>query len=188
MQTAFDDAANLLNQFKSDPQTFPAMEAISQAISQCFEQGGKLLLCGNGGSLADAMHVAEEFSGHFRLDRAPLPAIALSDPAHMSCVANDYSFDEVFSRQVRALAKPEDLLICFSTSGNSRNLIRAAEEARAKSVRVISALGREGGDLIHLSDIVLMAPGDGSDRIQEIHMLAFHAMIEDVEERMFGGG
>ena len=187
MTEALQEAASLLESFRSSPSTTDSMEAISAAILGCFRSDGKVLVCGNGGSMADAMHVAEEFSGRFRLDRDPLPAIALSDPAHMSCVANDYGYDYVFSRQVKALGKMEDILICLSTSGNSRNLVLAAQEAKAKRMRVISALGRGGGDLLGLSDIVLMAPGEGSDRIQELHMLAFHAIIEDVENSILAG-
>jgi D-sedoheptulose 7-phosphate isomerase len=131
--------------------------------------------------MADAMHVAEEFSGRFRLDRRPYPAIALSDPAHLTCVGNDYGFDHVFARQVQALGQPGDALLVMSTSGNSPNLVRAAETAKQRGVFVIGALGRGGGELRSLCDEVLMAPGEGSDRIQELHMLAFHAIIEAVE-------
>lgn len=157
------------------------MAAMVDAITTAFRTDNLLLTCGNGGSLADAMHVAEEFSGRFRADRRPYPALALSDPCHMTCVANDYGYEQVFSRQVEALGRPGGLLLVMSTSGNSPNLLRAAEMARTKGVKVLSALGRGGGAMLPLSDIVLHAPGVGSDRIQELHMLAFHAIIEAVE-------
>ena len=180
---ALQEASVLLSSFVEDRNALATMQAISLAISACFARGGKLIICGNGGSMADAMHVAEEFSGRFRHDREPLPAIALSDPAHMSCVANDYGYDQVFSRQVKALGKAEDILVLLSTSGNSPNLAAAAREALRVGMTVVSALGRGGGELADLSNLVLMVPGDGSDRIQELHMLAFHAIIEDVENR-----
>lgn len=184
MSDALTEASHLLDNFRSDPATLDSMAAISEAIFQCFQAGGKLMVCGNGGSMADAMHIAEEFSGRFRLDRDPLPAIALSDPAHLTCVANDYGYDFVFSRQVKALGKAPDLLVCLSTSGDSRNLMHAAMEAKQHGMKVVGALGRGGGALREISDLVLMAPGEGSDRIQELHLLAFHAIIEDVERRL----
>jgi D-sedoheptulose 7-phosphate isomerase len=134
--------------------------------------------------MADAMHVAEEFSGRFRMDRRPYGAIALSDPAHLTCVANDYGYDFVFSRQVDGLGRRGDALLVMSTSGESQNLVKAAEAARAKGLTVIGALGRGGGKLRPLCDHVLMVPGEGSDRIQELHMLAFHAIIEAVENEV----
>ncbi len=174
----------MLSEFRSDPATLVAMSAIAECLVNTFRGGHKLLTCGNGGSMADAMHVAEEFSGRFRMDRRPYPAIALSDPAHMSCVANDYGFEHVFSRQVEALLKSGDVLLILSTSGDSSNLVRAAEAARTNGSTVIGALGRGGGALLPLCDFVLMPPGQGSDRIQELHMLAFHAIIEAVENEV----
>lgn len=181
---SLSDAERLLGEFRRDPATLTAMDACADALVRAFTTGGKLLTCGNGGSMADAMHVAEEFSGRFRKDRRPYPAIAFSDPTHMSCVGNDYGYDYVFSRQVQALAKPEDVLLMFSTSGNSRNLLLAAEAAREANATVIGTLGRGGGQLLSLCDVVLHAPGVGSDRIQELHMLAWHAIIEEVEIRL----
>lgn len=181
MRDALAEASRLLEQFRTDPATFEAMEAIARRLVDAFAGNGKLLVCGNGGSMADAMHVAEEFSGRFRLDRRPYPAIALSDPSHMSCVANDYGFDQVFARQVQALGQPGDVLILLSTSGNSPNILRAAEAAKSRGVTVVGCLGRGGGQVRDLCDIVLHAPGEGSDRIQELHMLAMHAVIESVE-------
>jgi D-sedoheptulose 7-phosphate isomerase len=178
---AISDAQALLAEFAANPKTLEAMERIAAAMISTIEQGNKILVAGNGGSMADAMHVAEELSGRFRLDRRPYGAIALSDPAHMSCVANDYGYEYIFSRQVEGLGRSGDLLILMTTSGNSKNLLNAAEKARAKGVTVVGALGGDGGALLPLCDLVLMAPGKGSDRIQELHMLAFHAIIEAVE-------
>ncbi len=181
LDAALADAERVLREFRTDAATLDAMAEMTRRIAEAFRGEGKLLTAGNGGSLADAMHVAEEFSGRFRRDRRPYPAIALSDPTHMTCVANDYGFEHVFSRQVEALARPGDLVLLLSTSGNSSNLVRAAEIARHKGVAVLGALGKGGGALRPLCDVVLHAPGETSDRIQELHMLAMHAIIEAVE-------
>ena len=140
-------------------------------------------MAGNGGSLSDATHFAEEFSGFFRHKRRAFPAIALSDAAHMSCVANDVGFKFVFSRMVEALGKKEDILFLLSTSGNSENLIEAAKSARERGIKVVSFLGKSGGSLKSLSDDYLLIDGfTYSDRIQEAHMCAIHIIIEMVEK------
>lgn len=143
-----------------------------------------MLTCGNGGSMCDAMHFAEEWSGRFRSDRRPYPALALSDPAHMSCVANDYGFESVFARQVEALAQPGDVLVLLSTSGNSPNIVAAARAGKTAGASVIGLLGKGGGEARELCDVVIHAPGENSDRIQELHMLALHVIIEVVEKRL----
>lgn len=186
MERALSEAASALDRFRTAPATLVAMEQIAAVIADAFSERRRLLTCGNGGSLCDAMHLAEEFSGRFRQDRAPLPAIALSDPAHMSCVANDYGYEHVFSRQVEALGHPGDVIVLLSTSGNSPNCVRAAEAARKREMVVIGCLGPQGGRVGPLCDIVLSAPCEGSDRIQELHMLALHAIIESVEGRLAG--
>ncbi len=140
-----------------------------------------MLIAGNGGSMADAMHFAEEWTGRFRNDRRPFPAMALADPTHLSCVGNDYGFEHVFSRPVEAFANQGDILILLSTSGNSINLERAAEAAKGKGAAVIGFLGRGGGRIAPLCEVVVMATGDTSDRIQEIHMMSLHILIEAVE-------
>ena len=158
------------------------MNNFLNCMIQCFESGGKLLIAGNGGSLCDAMHFAEELSGFYREKRSPLPAIALSDPAHMSCVANDVGFSQVFSRQVEALGKPKDLFIALSTSGNSLNLIEAAKVAKEKGLSVIGFLGKGGGSLKEHCDLYWSVEGFiYSDRIQEAHMAAIHMLIEALE-------
>lgn len=178
------EAREHLDRFLNDAATVPAMDAIATALVTAFQNGGKLLTAGNGGSLADAMHVAEEFTGRFKKDRKPLAAIALADPTHMSCVANDYGFEHTFSRPVEALAKPGDVVALFSTSGESASIILAAEAARKNGATVVASLGKGGGATLPLADIVLMAPGSTSDRIQELHMLAWHIVIEEVEVRL----
>ena len=184
LEAALSDAEKVLHEFRRDPATLEAMEAAVSAITRTFKRRGRVLSCGNGGSMADAMHFAEEFSGRFREDREPYPAIALSDPTHLTCVANDYGFEHVFSRQVEAFGHDGDVLLLLSTSGNSPSIVKAAEAAKARGMVVFGCLGRGGGAVRSLCDIVLHAPGKGSDRIQELHMLALHAIIEAVEQEM----
>lgn len=140
-----------------------------------------MLICGNGGSLCDAAHFAEELTGRFRHDRRPLAAIACADASHITCTANDYGFEFVFSRWVRALAKPGDVLVLLSTSGNSANIIEAAKAARESAVPIIALLGKNGGQVRPLCDHAITVPGDTSDRIQELHMLVLHAWVEMIE-------
>ena len=184
MRTRLEEAEGLLARFAHDPATLAALDRVAGDLARAFESGGKLLTAGNGGSLADAMHVAEEFTGRFKADRRPLPAIALSDPTHMSCVANDFGFEHVFARPIAALARTGDVVALFSTSGNSPSIVRAAEAARAAGATVVATLGKGGGATAPLADTVLMAPGETSDRIQELHMLAWHIVIESVEVRL----
>ncbi len=183
--TSFREAQECLAAFISDSENFSKIRSFAEALVQTFRRGNKAMSCGNGGSMSDAMHFAEEWSGRFRSERPPLPAIAFSDPGHLSCVANDYGYDEVFARQVQALGQPGDALLVLSTSGNSPNLIRAAEVARKKSVAVIGLLGKRGGALKDLCDIAIIVPGATSDRIQELHIKIIHIVIETVEREMF---
>jgi D-sedoheptulose 7-phosphate isomerase len=152
----------------------------------CFRGGGKVLLCGNGGSAADAQHFAAELSGRFYYDRPPLPAEALHvNTSYLTAVANDYSFSEVFARLVQGQGKPGDLLIGFSTSGNSVNVVRAFEEARKSGMHTVAFTGETGGMLAPLADILLNVPSASTPRIQEIHHLIAHIICEDVEAAMF---
>jgi D-sedoheptulose 7-phosphate isomerase len=184
METALGEASRVLEEFRNDPSALAAMGSTVQAIVKAFRNRGRVFACGNGGSMCDAMHFAEEFSGRFHLDREPYPAIALSDPAHLTCVANDYGYDHVFSRQVDALGHEGDVLLILSTSGNSPSIVKAAEAGRSRGVTVVGCLGNGGGVVRPLCDIVIHAPGDRSDRIQELHMVALHAIIEAVEQEM----
>lgn len=162
------------------------IENAALAICQSFQKGGKILLAGNGGSLCDAMHFAEELTGFYRTHREALPAIALSDPGHMSCVANDAGFNYVFSRGVEALGKPEDVFIVLTTSGNSQNLIEAVSAAKRKGLYTIGFLGKSGGKLKGICDLELIVNGfPFSDRIQEAHMTAIHIIIEQIEKTLF---
>ena len=185
IEYAVDEAIRAIILLKEE-KSMSFIENASQLIAECFTKGGKLLIAGNGGSLCDAMHFAEELTGQFRYARKALPAIALSDPGHLSCTANDMGFDFVFARAIEALAKPEDLFIALTTSGNSINLFKAMLTAQKKSLKTIAFLGKTGGKLKGMSDLEWVVSGfEFSDRIQEAHMTAIHIIIEQVETLLF---
>lgn len=172
--------------FLRDPSSLSFIKEASHLIANCFERGGKLLIAGNGGSLCDAMHFAEELTGVFREKRRALPAIALSCPGHLTCTANDLGFEGVFSRGVEAYGNEGDIFIALTTSGNSPNLIEAVRAAKERRLKVISFLGKTGGELKGASDLEWCIEGFSfSDRIQEAHMTAIHIIIEMVEKRLF---
>src|SRR6266404_8667369 len=150
------------------------IETIADLLTGCFDGGGKVLICGNGGSGCDAQHFAEEFTGRFRKDRRALPVIALMDPAHITCVANDFGYHAIFSRSVEALGKRGDVLIALSTSGNSANVKEAIVKANEIEMATVTLLGRDGGVSKGLSDYEILVPGLFSDRIQEVHMFVLH--------------
>jgi len=163
-------------------------DAVMQAgavIGHSLMAGGKILLCGNGGSAADSQHLAAELTGRFIKDRRPLAALALStDTSALTCIGNDYSFDEVFARQVTGLGRTGDVLVAISTSGNSRNVIRAAEEARASSIKVVGLLGRDGGVMRDLCDVAIVVPSKVTARIQESHIIIGHTLCGLIEQRL----
>ena len=162
------------------------IEKVSEQIACCFQKGHKILIAGNGGSLCDAMHFAEELTGQFRTKRPALPALALADPSHLTCVANDMGFESVFARGVEAFGQPGDLFIALSTSGNSPNLIGAVRQAREQGLYTVGFLGKTGGKMKGLCDLEWVVSGFAySDRIQEAHMAAIHIIIERVEEVLF---
>lgn len=163
----------------------PAIEQAAGLMTATLLQGGKLMFCGNGGSAADSQHLAAELTGRFLKDRRPLAAVALStDTSALTSIGNDYGFDDVFSRQVTGLGRKGDSLIAISTSGNSRNVLRAAEASRAAGIRVIGLLGREGGALRGLCDIALVVPSSTTARIQEAHIFIGHTLCAMVEEAL----
>jgi D-sedoheptulose 7-phosphate isomerase len=156
-----------------------------EAMVASLRSGGKILSCGNGGSLCDAMHFAEELTGRYRNDRRPIAAMALSDASHMSCVANDYGYDYVFARGVQAFGKPGDVLLAISTSGNSKNILLAAEAAREQGLTVVALTGKDGGKLASLAHAEIRVPWMGyADRIQEIHIKVIHAWMDFIEEQL----
>ncbi len=183
--TSLADARALVEWLSQHEAHEHVLERMTAMLVTCLRGGGRILSCGNGGSMCDAMHFAEELSGRNREDRPALSAQAMSDVGHLTCVANDYGFDQVFARGVEAWARPGDVLLLFSTSGNSRNLIRAAEAARAKGVGIIGLLGRDGGQLKSMCDLQLVVPGVTSDRIQEVHIKVAHLLIEGIESALF---
>ena len=185
IRSSLEDAQNVLHKFIHDSQTIKVMNQTTQMIYEVFRHRGRIFTCGNGGSMCDAMHFAEEWTGRFRADRQPLPAMALSDPAHLTCVANDFGFDEVFARSITAFGHPGDLLIAISTSGNSQNLVRALEAAKSAEIKTFALLGKDGGQMKSMADLWLIAPGKTSDRIQEIHIMVLHILIEAVERIIF---
>ena len=155
-------------------------------LSRALAGGQKVYSCGNGGSMCDAMHFAEELSGRFRLDRPALAATAISDPGHLSCVANDYGYEQVFSRYIEAHGRPGDCLLAISTSGTSRNVVRAAEAAQALGVSVIGLTGAADSVLARHCDVVVCTPGGRfADRVQELHIKVIHILIELVEAHVF---
>jgi D-sedoheptulose 7-phosphate isomerase len=183
---AFEEAAATLRAFLEDPETLANVARFADLAHETLARGGLLMSCGNGGSLCDAMHFAEEWTGRFRGDRAALAAVAFADASQLTCIANDFGYDQVFARQVEALGKPGDLLVALSTSGNSPNVVRAAEAARARDVRIVGLLGKGGGALRELVDVPIVVPlATTSDRIQEVHIKVLHIVIEAVERRMF---
>jgi D-sedoheptulose 7-phosphate isomerase len=161
---------------------------VAHALAECIRSGGKILLCGNGGSAADAQHLAGELVVRLSSDytRSALPAITLSSNDYvLTACANDFGFDQVFSRQIEALGKPEDLLLCISTSGNSPNLIKAAEKAKEKKMKTVGLLGKDGGKLKSLSDLSIVVPSENTPRIQEVHICVCHILCELVEKELF---
>jgi len=162
------------------------MQDAAQMIADSLSERGKLLIAGNGGSLCDAMHFAEELTGYFRKKRPALPAIALADPGHISCVANDVGFDTVFSRGVEALGQKGDILVVLTTSGRSANIVQAVQTAKGLGLKTIAFLGKTGGPLKGECDLELIVEGFAtSDRIQEAHMCAIHTIIEGVESLLY---
>ncbi len=181
---SLEEAQNVLNGFIH----LNAAELIDEAssiIAEALKRGGKVISCGNGGSLCDATHFAEELTGRYRKDRKPYPAVAINDPSYLTCVGNDYSFDEVFSRYVEAMGKPGDVLLAISTSGNSSNVVWAAKSAKNAGMSVIALTKSGKNGLAELSDIVLASPAsEYSDRIQEIHIKIIHILIQTIEAKL----
>lgn len=177
--------ASLLENFIKEEAEKKETEKVAKELANVFQLGNKVLICGNGGSNCDSLHFAEEFTGRFRKDRKALPAISLSDSSHITCVGNDYGFDYIFSRGVEAYGKEGDMFIGISTSGNSTNVIKAVEVAKKMGLKTCVLLGKDGGKLKGMCDYEFIIPGNTSDRIQEIHMMILHVIIEGVEKIMF---
>jgi D-sedoheptulose 7-phosphate isomerase len=183
---SLDESSKVNKDSAIDKNFIRQLEIASSLLIETFKNGGKVMLAGNGGSAADCQHIAAEFIGKLNFDREPLPAIALTaNTSNLTCIANDYGYEKIFSRQIKALAKTNDTLIVYSTSGKSKNIIKAVEEARPIVNSIISLTGSYTNDLIKYSDAVLSANTTKTTRIQEIHAIAGHIMCECVEETLF---
>jgi D-sedoheptulose 7-phosphate isomerase len=176
---------DVLDAFVADPANDAVIETMAVALADCFRAGNKALSCGNGGSACDALHFAEEFTGRFKGDRKALPVIPLLDGANLTCIANDYGFENIFSRGVEAYGKPGDILLAISTSGNSVNIIKAVEAAHAAGMKVLLFTGKDGGKLHGTCDAEILVKSFDTERIQEVHMIVLHILIESVERILF---
>ena len=186
IRASFLEAKSTLDAFLADSANLEAVERFAAAAHKTLQGGGLLMSCGNGGSMCDAMHFAEEWTGRFRGNRSALPAVAFSDPSHLTCIANDFGYEEVFAREVEAYGKSGDLLVAISTSGNSPNVLRALEVAKERGITTVGLLGKGGGAMLDKVDIPIIVPeASTSDRIQEVHIKVLHITIEAVERMMF---
>ena len=183
IKSHFLEAQQTLNSFLSDERNMQAIVQAGQIMVAAVQNGGKILSCGNGGSLCDAMHFAEEMTGRYRENRRALQAIALSDASHMSCVSNDYGYANVFERMTDALGQKNDVLLAISTSGNSENVLLSIEAAKRKGMQVVGLTGKDGGKMAALVDVEIRAPHSKyADRAQEIHIKVIHALIDFIEQ------
>ncbi|MEN9400760.1 MAG: hypothetical protein RL632_1863 [Bacteroidota bacterium] len=179
----FSEAAIVLSAF-SNIENFEKIERAGDLMVTSIRGGGKIISCGNGGSMCDAMHFAEELTGRYRDDRQALPALSISDPSHMSCVGNDYGYAHVFSRYLEAIGNKGDVLLAISTSGNSQNVLNAIEVARNKGMLIVGLTGKDGGKMASLCDVEIRAPHSKfADRAQEIHIKVIHSLIDHIEDQ-----
>ena len=186
VETGLRDAASALASLMANETAIDAISQGGQLLVDVFRANGRVFSCGNGGSMCDAMHFAEELTGRYRLDRAALGATAISDPGHLTCAANDFGYDQVFSRYLEAHGRRGDCLVALSTSGTSKNVLRAAETARALGMGVISLTGRDSDALRQLSSVYICTPaGKFADRVQELHIKVLHIFIELIERSLF---
>ena len=181
----FAEAHDVLSRFLADDKNFETIEAAGKLMVAALQNGKKIISCGNGGSMCDAMHFAEELTGRYRDDRKALPAISISDPSHMSCVGNDYGYHFVFSRYLEAVGNEGDVLLGISTSGNSKNVLNAIEVAKKKGIKIVGLTGKDGGKMNGLCDVEIRAPHSKyADRAQEIHIKCIHSLIDYIEHNV----
>lgn len=179
------EAQKVLNSFVADEKNAENINSAINLMVESYKQNGRIFSAGNGGSMCDAMHFAEELTGRFRKERAPLPAMAINDASHLTCVSNDYGYEFIFSRYVEAWGNKGDVLLAISTSGNSKNIILAVEAAKKKGMKVVGLLGKGGGALKDMVDVSLIVDSAISDRIQEVHIKCIHIFIEGIERNLF---
>jgi D-sedoheptulose 7-phosphate isomerase len=185
IQQHFIEAREVLDAFISDAKNFEAIDRAGQLLVNSIQSEGKIISCGNGGSLCDAMHFAEELTGRYRNNRPAIGAIAISDPSHMACVGNDYGYEYVFSRYLEGVGRKGDVLLAISTSGNSKNVIHAINAAKEKGMKVIGLTGKDGGEMAKMCDVEIRAPkSEYADRAQEIHIKVIHSLIDYVENNL----
>ncbi len=185
IRSHFTEAQSILEAFLADDKNFEAIESAGKLLVDSINQDGKILSCGNGGSLCDAMHFAEELTGRYRDNRPAIGAIAIGDASHMACVGNDYGCEYVFSRYVEGVGRKGDVLLGISTSGNSQNVINAISAAKAKGMKVIGLTGKDGGKMAGLCDVEIRAPfSKYADRAQEIHIKVIHSLIDFIERNL----
>ena len=176
-------AQELLQKFLSDNSNVDKIQKAADLMTRSILDGGKIISCGNGGSSCDAMHFAEELTGRYRENREPIPAISISDPSHITCTANDFGYAHVFSRYIKAVGKKGDVILCISTSGNSENVVKSAEIAKQKEIKIIALTGKTGGKLSEYADVLVSVPHEGyADRIQEMHIKIIHILIMLIEK------
>jgi D-sedoheptulose 7-phosphate isomerase len=184
IQQQFEESSNILNQFQTE-ENFIKIEKAVLIMANALQKGNKIISCGNGGSMCDAMHFAEELSGRFRENRKGLAAVSISDPSHITCVGNDYGFDYIFSRYLEALGQEGDILLGISTSGNSKNVILAVDKAKELGIKTIVLTGKDGGKLADLAELEIRAPNSKyADRAQEIHIKIIHNLILGIEKEI----
>ena len=185
IKSSFLDAQTVLNDFISNEENFKAIEKAGEAMAKSISNGGKIISCGNGGSMCDAMHFAEELTGRFRENRPGMAAVAISDPSHITCVGNDYGFDYIFSRYVEGMGQKGDVFLGISTSGNSANVINAIKAAKEKGMVVVGLTGKTGGEMAEMCDVEIRVPWKQySDRVQEIHIKVIHCLIQYIEAKL----
>lgn len=178
----FIEAQEILNSFLANQNNFETIANAGNVMVDALNNGNKIISCGNGGSMCDAMHFAEELTGRYRNDRKPFAAISISDVSHIACVGNDYGYDFIFSRYLQAVGNTGDVLLAISTSGNSKNVLNAIEIAKQKGIKVVGLTGKDGGKMAPLCDLEIRAPhSQYADRAQEIHIKCIHALIDYIE-------
>lgn len=183
--SSLQEAQTALNTFIQNEENIQKIGHAIDVFVTSFKNKGRVFSCGNGGSMCDSLHFAEELTGRYRKDRAPLPATGISEAGHITCIANDFGFDHIFSRFVEAWGQSGDTLLAISTSGNSANVIRAVEVAKSKGMKVVGLLGKDGGKLKSMVDVPIIVPCPITDRVQEIHIKCIHIFIEGIERQIF---
>ena len=185
IKNSLDQSHQVLTTFIENPTNVENINKAIELFVESINGDGRILSCGNGGSMCDSMHFVEELTGRYRKDREPIAAVSMGDPSHITCVANDYGYEYIFSRHVTAWGRKGDTFLAISTSGNSQNVILAVEEAKKKGMKVVGLLGKTGGKLKDMVDVPIIVDCPITDRIQEIHIKCIHIFIEGIERQLF---